>query len=154
MNVATPFEQLDLQLVPGPLTLVEPAISFDTHEIVQYSPDRVAQTILSFPGVHLLKPASPSWWDWKARCEADEGYIEVCMTLFDTEPAVWGGSDLKINCSPKFLFDFWTHVRSVCPAGWLHDTECRLYSPESFSKHYLYNASVTAMGISSPDKKI
>lgn len=140
MNAATPFEQLDLQLVPGPITLVEPAVSFGTHEVVAYSPDRVAKTILSYPGTRLLEPPTPSWWQWKTRCEADSGYIEVDMSIFDIEPPVWGGSNLNFKCTPQYLLNFWLHVRGVCPAAWLHDTQCNLYSPESFCKNFLKEA--------------
>ena len=141
MNMVTPFEQLDLSIVPGPMTLLEPAVSFDTHDVVQYTPEVVSQAILSFPGARLDNPSSQSWWDWKARCEMSDGFIEVDMSLFETEPPTWGGSDLRFTCGPQSIISFWTHVRSVCPAAWLHDAECRLYSPESFTKYYLSNSS-------------
>ena len=137
IDVVTPYNQLDLSIVPGPQALVEPAVSFDTHEVVEYAPELVAQAVLSIPNARLLSTSDATWWDWKARCDTPDGWIEIDMTLFDVEPPSWGGSGLTVECGPASLLDFWCRLRVTCPAAWLHDADCNLYSPESFRNLYL-----------------
>ena len=136
----TPYEKLDLAIVPGPPQLVEPAVSFETHEILQYPPHRVADAILAAPNTTLKSSNDPTWWDWSAMHHAADGTIKIDFTLFDTEPVSWGGSSLVFDCGPQSLLDFWLAIRLACPAAWLHDASCRLYSPESFSELYLDSA--------------
>ena len=123
--------------MPGPPQLVEPAVSFDTHEVLQYPPDVVADAILAVPNTRLIRTNDPTWYDWLALHTASDGTIKIDFTLFDIEPVSWGGSGLVFDCGPQSLLDFWLAIRTACPAAWLHDTSCKLYSPESFSELYL-----------------
>lgn len=133
----TPYEQLDLSIVPGPLTLIEPAVSFGDHDIVSYSPTHFADAVLAVPNTRLLSSSDASWWDWKAQHDSRNGYLKIDMSLFETDPPSWGGSLLDIHCSAESLLNFWLTVRQSCPAAWLHDSECNLYSPERFRNLYI-----------------
>lgn len=110
----------------------EPRSSLDLHELVEHTPAAIADSLLSFPGTRLLHPAERSWWDWKARWESGERYIEIDVTLFDNEEQHWGGSSLDANCSVEDLLTLWRVLQSRHSGIWLHDPDCEMHTPESF----------------------
>ncbi len=137
MRLSRRFDQLSWDLVPGPLTLTDPAYSIQIDESVDYPPKVVEQAILSVPNTRLLSTSKPSWWEWKAQHTAADGEVLVSFSLFETTPVLWGGSSLEIDCGPRSLLEFWLKIRESCPAIWLHDEDCRLYSPDGFREVFL-----------------
>lgn len=141
-----PFLDLtEFCIVDGPLDLKEPAFSFAENYDEVYTPEEIARAILAVPGVRLLRPADPGWYDWSARWEEGGRYIVVEQILVcpidpDFRPAVttaWGGSRLRIHCQLTDLLGFWKQIRLALPRVWLHDPrDCRLYSRESFAQEY------------------
>jgi hypothetical protein len=134
----------ELALVPGPLYLgAEPAWSFDSSEVIIYSPQQVADAIIGIPGTRMLQSADPSWEFWRARWENEDRWIE--FSIGETEAASvsgnstvtsWGGSDFNTHCLLQDVLYVWEEIRTKIPGVWLHDTDCRLWSPESFAGEY------------------
>jgi hypothetical protein len=134
----------ELSLSVGPRELHEPAYSFETRPVVLHPPEAVAEAILSVSGVRLRHPAQPSWDAWKARWEEGDHSIDIRINALEVEPEECGGLSVAWECSPlrthcrlADLLRLWESVRSRCPGVWLHDTECRLWSPKSFADEVL-----------------
>ena len=119
-------------IVPGPRRIRPPFDSTHLDEIEEYSPQLVADATLALPGARLIQPAHPDWCSWLARCSTDDGYIDLRMTLFDTDPIRWGGFRLAGRASPESLLELYTHLHLALPAAWLHNTDCELHTAESF----------------------
>ena len=116
--------------IPGRLS-DPPESSLDLQELIEYPPESIAAAILAYPGMQLVHPGTPSWWDWRANWENGGRRIELNITLFETEPPAWGGSDLTVFCGAQEILDLWMHLRTSHPAIWLHH-DCNIYTPESF----------------------
>src|SRR5947209_11265269 len=110
----------DWSLVPGPLADPPPS-SVHLQDIAAYPPRLVAEAFLAFPGMRVRHPAEPTWWNWIARWEQCERWIEVGFTLFEVEPPAWGGSDLRGHCTVSDILGLWRAVRSRVPACWMHN---------------------------------
>jgi hypothetical protein len=142
-----PTRYLDLteiSLSPGPRQLHEPAFSFDTHSIVLHPPEAIAEAFLSVPGTRLLHPAKSSWDAWKARWEEGERSIDLDINALEVDAEdggglslAWENSSLHTHCLLADLMLFWESVLAQCPGAWLQDTDCRLWSPSSFSNAVL-----------------
>ena len=117
--------------IPGPAELAQPMNSQDLQDIEEISPAAIADSVLSFPGVRLLHPATPSWWQWRARWESGSDFIEVGMTLFEDEALSWGGSSITADCSLDDIEKFWSHLRSRHRGVWLHDPDCIIHTHDS-----------------------
>src|SRR5215208_6439805 len=113
-------------LIPGPLAN-PPADSLALTDIVEYDPAVVAETILEFPGMRLQHPAEPTWWEWVARWEEGERWVELDLTLFDIEPPAWGGSGLHGHCEVTDILGIWMAVRRRVPACWMHNDNCEIH---------------------------
>jgi hypothetical protein len=132
----------ELSLVGGPLDLPDYAVSFaDDWQGVIYTPQEIANAILSVPGVNLLHDSSPSWNDWKAQWLCRDRTIDFDISAFSIDPQFgsrpgtgeyWGGSMFLTSCLLRDVLDVWRSIQRICPAVWLHDTECRMYNPRSF----------------------
>jgi hypothetical protein len=145
--VADPFLDLtDFSLVWGPLELPEPAYSFaDDWESQFYTPDEIADAILCVPGVRLKHAATPGWERWAAAWAEGPRYIEFDMMACDFDPdndvrpgisVAWGGSNFEMHCLLSDVLRVWRGIQQRCPAVWLHNSDCRMYSPELFEKEY------------------
>lgn len=131
------FQVSHWQLTPGPYVMDQPGSSITLQEIAEYPPDRIAERILSFPGVMLLRDANPNWYSWRARWSSHAASIEIDMTIFDIEPIAWGGSWLSGDCSPQDLLNLWLHLRAEFCGVWLHDIrDCGVETPDSFRSAY------------------
>jgi hypothetical protein len=119
-------------LIPGPEAFEEPLYSTLHHAIADYSPGAVAEALLRLPGVSLVHPAVPSWWQWRA-CWLGEGEcLEFAMTLFEMgEEDLFGGFELEGACAPRSLLQLWRALRRDFPALWAHDPGCRIWQPDS-----------------------
>lgn len=131
----------ELFFVSGPLTLPDGFSSVEIDRGEHYSPDAVAQAFLAVPGARLLHPAQPSWAQWRACWWSGQRTIEIDLAACEVDPQdsgghplLWGGSNLRTHCLLPDLLALWVAVRSRCPAVWLHDTETRMWSPESFAR--------------------
>jgi len=124
-------------LIPGPWHILDPpASSIDLHDVASYEPQEVADSILSYPGCRLLKHASPTWWDWRAEWRGGDRFIEVGMSLFETEPPSWGGSEVEALCELEDVMGLWTWLRKRFRAIWLHNRECEIHTPETFRRQF------------------
>lgn len=133
----------ELSLVDGPIELPDLAYSFaDNWKPELYTADEIAAAISSVPNVHVVHGADPDWEAWDARWELDGNFIHFdiieCPIHADnsTRPGLtsyWGGSKFETSCTMQQLLDVWRRIQSTCPGVWLHDTDCRMYSPESFA---------------------
>jgi hypothetical protein len=130
------LELREWSFIPGPLTR-PPESSLELHDLVGYAPESVAEAFLSYPGMQLLHPADPSWWEWKARWGRDERFIELDMSLFETEPVTWGGSTITAHCSLDDLMRLWEAVRTRCQAVWLHNGDCEIHTPDSLRRLFV-----------------
>ena len=117
--------------IPGPTHLSQPISSLDLNEIAAYSPGDIATTFYKYPNMILIHDASPSWWEWRVRCEMGRDYLEAGMTLFGDEPKSWGGSPLLADRSLSVIQDLWSHLRAQHPGIWLHNEECTIHTPVS-----------------------
>src|SRR6266536_2440219 len=95
-------------LIPGPAELAQPMNSQDLQDMEVHSPAAIAESFLSFPGVRLLQPPTPTWWKWRARWESGSAFIEVGMTLFEDEAQSWGGSAITADCSLDDIEALWS----------------------------------------------
>jgi hypothetical protein len=117
--------------IPGPAELAQPMNSQDLQDIEEISPGAIAESLLSFPGVRLLYPPTPSWLEWRARWESGSDFIEVGMTLFEDEAQSWGGSAITADCSLDDIERFWLHLQSRHRGVWLHDPDCTIHTHDS-----------------------
>jgi len=132
----------ELCLVWGPLELPDDAVSFDDNwDTVIYTPDEIADAILSVPQTQLIHPADPDWASWSAKWNHHGHTIDFDIIETDTDPdygmrpglsKCWGGSGFVTNCTLEEIIDVWATIQRRCPAVWLHDTSCRMYNPGSF----------------------
>ncbi|CAN5899260.1 hypothetical protein BH23PLA1_BH23PLA1_08590 [soil metagenome] len=138
-------DDFDISLVPGPSAIdKEPAYSFDTQPIEVYNPEEFSGAVLDVPGVRLIHPALPAWDDWKARWETGNRFIEEAgIAACEVEPLdrsgiflAWGGSGLHARCRLADLLGFWAVIRASRPGVWLHDTDCRLWTPRSLAERF------------------
>lgn len=131
----------ELTLVWGPLVLPDDAVSYsDDWESIIYTPEEMAEAILSVTGVSLLHDSKPSWNEWRAQWRSLDRTIDldICACELDPEfggrPGVseyWGGSSFRTNCLLEDVISVWLGIQKNCPAVWLHDTSCRMYNPSS-----------------------
>lgn len=131
------LQEQDWAFIPGPET-DPPGNSLELHEIVEYAPERIAEVFLSYPGMRLVHPPEPTWWEWKARWEEQDRFIELEMSLFETEPVTWGGSGIRAHCTVQDVLKLWQAVKERCPAVWLHNSECAIHTPESFERLFAH----------------
>lgn len=142
MDDIVPFDELDVSFVYGPRELKEPAFSFAVDYVVFHTPEAIADAVLAVPNTRLIHDASDGWWNWLARWQVADRYIEIGNSDCDVDPAcgfsvLWGGSDLTLRCNPEDLLTLWLGVRTRLDGIWLHDTSCRLWSPELFRRTYV-----------------
>lgn len=130
---------LNWGLVPGPVDFNEPFYSTQLHDdIAHYDPAYVAEITLRIPQVQLTHAATPGWWEWRARWTDKGGaHIMLGMTLFDVDPAPFGGFNLDADCSACELLHVWNALRANLPRLWLHSPDCRIYRPESFHAEHV-----------------
>jgi len=121
--------------IPGPSEIPDPpASSLDRLEYAIYSPAAIAQAFLAYPDFSLMHDADPSWWQWRAGWERGQCFLLADMTLFETDPIAWGGSSVSGYCELDDLLSLWRALREEFPAVWLHNSECEIHTPESFSR--------------------
>ena len=138
----TELRLTELRLVWGPLDLLDDAVSFaDDWEWIIYTPEEMAEAILSVEGVSLLHDSNPSWNKWRAQWRRMEHTIDFDIAACELDPdfggrsgvsEYWGGSMFRTNCMLEDIMDVWLGIQKTCPAVWLHDTDCRMYNPRTF----------------------
>lgn len=133
----------EFALIPGPKSFGEPLHSTEVQDIEEYSPQEIAEAILGIENTHVVSSPEPSWWQWQARWEVEDRFISLDMTLFETEPPLWGGSGIVARCKFSEMLGLWQTIRGTHPAVWLHDSECRIWTPESFFEEYIKPALET-----------
>jgi hypothetical protein len=124
--------QQQWSLIPGPMVLPRPTNSQEIQDIQSYSVAAVAESFLSYSGLHLLSPAEPSWWEWRGRWESGRDFIEVGMTLFDETAQSWGGSPITADCTADAIEALWSYIQSRHRGVWLHDADCIVHTHDSF----------------------
>ena len=129
------FGKLEWSLVPGPEDVSDVPDSLGQFDIAEYAPEDIAERILSIEGTRLVR-SGPEWWDWRACYESDRDMFEVTMTLFETDPVTWGGSNIVACSDPSELLRFWRLLRVSHPRIWLHNSDCALFDPADFEKRY------------------
>jgi hypothetical protein len=56
------------------------------------------------------------------------------MTLFETEPVLWGGSEIKdARCEAADLLAIWLKVRKKCRGIWLQHHD-KMFTPALFKQ--------------------
>lgn len=123
-------------LIPGPL-VNPPSSSLRLQDLIEYSPGSLAEAILEFPGMVLQHPAEPSWWSWSAGWEESDRLIGLGMSLFETDPESWGGCPLHGICDLSDILSLWKFIRRRCPAVWMHNSNCEIHTPESFTRLFV-----------------
>ena len=130
------FNQKGWALVPGPVDIQVPFSSLDLRKQVEYSPADIAKSLLQYTGMHLLSEAKPTWWDWKARWEGDEQFLELDLTLMGKSEDIWGGSEICSDCSAEVVIALWEHLKTTHPGIWLHSPDCVMHTVSSFRKEF------------------
>jgi hypothetical protein len=124
----------DWAFIPSPGEILDPpASSVALQDVAAYPPDAIAQSFLAYPGFSLVHEADPSWWQWQAGWERGQSFLLVGMTLFETDPVAWGGSPVSGTCELDDLLSLWCALRGRFPAMWLHNSNCEIHTPNSFS---------------------
>ncbi len=128
----------DYALVPGPLVLREPVLSFELRDDFElYPPVEFCHAVTSLPGVSAIGDPEDDWYSWTARWSEGDRSIEMEMAG-PLEPdnahlrEAWGGTALILNCRLSDLLTLWKAIRTRLPACWLHDADCNMFSPERF----------------------
>jgi hypothetical protein len=123
--------------IPGPRHIADPpGNSIDLHDVASYDPGEVADSLLTYPGCRLLHPASPTWWEWRAEWTDGDRFIALGMSLFETAPPTWGGSEVEALCRLEDIMGLWFSLRSRFSAAWLHNAACEVHTPESFCRSF------------------
>ena len=91
----------------------------------------------SLPGLTVDSSGDGDWWEWKATYESDDELFELNMTLFDTEPPLWGGCELLGVTDAKEAQGFWLRILAFLPGTYLHSSEAMLYSVEGFTEAFV-----------------
>jgi hypothetical protein len=138
-NSAKCFAKANWAFVPGPPNDSVPLSSVDVHQLVAYSPQEIAATILAFPGMRLLNNHQPTWWDWKAGWDNESEFVELNMTLMGRSNELWGGSEINALCMPESLVAIWKHLKANHPGVWLHDADCQMHTEKSFLESFISN---------------
>ena len=121
--------------------LPDPAYSFaDDWETTIYSLPEFAEALR---GVHWLNtPSLNAGWDtWNATWRHQDQFVSLDMLACDIDPdndmrpglsQYWGGSTIDACCELSRFLDLWRTIRARCPAVCIHNTDCRLYTPDQF----------------------
>ena len=136
---AAAFASLEWAIVPGPAVLPEPIFPSDARcgQIVEYSPEQVADAFAGIAAVTVEPCPDSDWWSWQATYRGTRDLIELEMTLYDTEPPLWGGTVLSGGTDACDLLALWRKVLRRLPSTYLHSTEARLYSVAAFSEAFI-----------------
>jgi hypothetical protein len=130
------FNKKGWALVPGPVDIQEQFSSLDLREQVEYSPLEIAKSLLHYPGMQLLNEAKPTWWDWKARWESGEQFLELDITLMGKSDDLWEGSEIRSDCSAEVVIALWKHLKTTHAGIWLHSPDCVIHTESSFRKEF------------------
>ena len=123
--------------VPGPaVATVVPFSSTDVYDIATYAISAVAGAFLEIPGFRLVHPPMPTWYEWEARWERDNRALALRMSQFEDPNHSWGGSEFSAVCEPFDILAILRAIHQKFPRVWLHNAECEVHSPDSFSRLY------------------
>ena len=121
--------------------LPNPAYSFaDDWDTTIYTPQEFADAVAQIDWLTTQTPGPP-WHDWKAVWRHQDESITIDMLPCEIDPAndirsglaeYWGGSPIEIHCELSRFIDLWHIIRRSCPAVCIHNTDCRLYTPDQF----------------------
>ena len=132
----------ELAFVAGPEDLPAPAFSFaDDWKTPIFTPDEFAAAVLSIDGARLIRDCDPDWDTWRVRWQCGDRFIEFEILACDLDPTnddrpgltdYWGGSPFTAHCDREDLLTVWIKIRQRLPGVCVHDTDCRMYSPDTF----------------------
>ncbi len=132
------FRNIDWLLVPGPPIL--PAMCYPGDRVedepVCYPPNVVAGILAGLAGVTVTCAGDGDWWKWRAVYEGRLDIFELNMTLFDTEPPLWGGCELIGVTNAQETLHLWRNVAAALPGTYLHSSEAVLYTLEGFMRAF------------------
>jgi len=133
------FADLEWSIVPGPRML--PRVVFPSDqvhgEVAAYPPDRVARVFAGLSGLSVENDGDSDWWAWRATYEGERDQFKVNMTLYETEPPLWGGSELAGATDAREALEFWKKVAARLPGTYLHGDGARLYSMDGFRSAFI-----------------
>jgi hypothetical protein len=121
-----------LSLIPGPAAVVGTMQSTDLDDRVEYELDRVEAAFASLPTIGRTNLDDP---EGVVFFELRRGSRKVLVEIDprdDPASRLWFGSPLETDCLFGDLLDVWHHLWTTCPATWLHNAECTMWSPEAF----------------------
>src|SRR5215468_525310 len=103
----------DWAFIPGPREILDPpASSVALQDVAMYPPEGIARAFLAYPRFSLVHDADPSWWQWRAGWERNRSFLYVGMTLFETDPVAWGGSEISGCCDLDEILALWRALRA------------------------------------------
>src|SRR5438270_316604 len=131
------FCSLRIGLMPGPRHFREPFYSTQMDQLEEYAAADVLRAFSSLEGVTVVAEGATTraedWSQWQWRWERDDRSIEIGFSVLEeSEPVLWGGSDLVTSCTFADLVQLWRAVQARFPAVWLHSDDTRLFTPHSF----------------------
>jgi hypothetical protein len=130
------FSKHKWSLIPGPEIITGSILSTELKDVAEYSIENIMKSISELPNCNIIKEAIPSIWEWKAKWEILNQFIIFGMSSFDEDNKIWGGSELEIKATSESLYLLWILLRIKYKRIWLHNEECRIYSPEIFKNEY------------------
>lgn len=136
---ADAFASLEWAIVPGPTVLPAPVYPSDGRygNIVEVCPERAANVFAAIAAVTVAQREDRDWWSWRATYRGPRGLIELEMTLYETEPPLWGGCVLSGVTDARELLALWREVLIRLPSTYLHSSEARLYSVAGFCEAFV-----------------
>lgn len=113
-----------LSLVPGPLPVSGTRSSVDLQDLEDYKLERAVAAVLLHAGG--IRDGDRVSWTLADR------FIELEFATMGPDDDRWGGCNLRTHCLFVDLLRVWLTISKPCPATWLHNSACRMYSPASF----------------------
>jgi hypothetical protein len=133
-------DKFQLSIVPGPPGLApsELLYSTDLSDLVDLDPAVVAQALLALPGIDAATDCAPTSWDWEATFVSGPHIVRFEMTLFEPDAGgpYWGGFSLHGYVTVPDLCRVARELRRQFQSVWIHDGECRMFTPEAFEARY------------------
>lgn len=132
--ILSPLHQLSL--IPGPEPVSGVMSSVALEEVSEYQLVDVRNALLACPNVtQTTFPERPGLWFFEWRRPSRSIVVEVAD--FDApEWPFWSGSALQTNCTFADLLDLWLALTRRVRAAWLHNSDCKMYSPRASSRNW------------------
>jgi hypothetical protein len=129
-SVLSPLRHLSL--IPGPSPVVGMMQSTELDDMVEYPLDLVEGAFARIPTIERTILDDPPGVVFFELRRASRKVLVELDPRDDPASKLWLGSPLETDCLFSDLLEVWRDVCATCPATWLHNAECTMWSPEAF----------------------